>query len=142
MKIETISKEGGSYSSTESAVSKPVQPDKAPVTSAPEKVASAKAAKAETVAAAVQEDENSLAQGGMKEHQPSEATIDDAVRSANRRLDHTHCEYSYHKETNRVSIKVINDSTKEVIREIPPEKSLDMLQKLWEMAGILVDKKR
>lgn len=142
MKIETISKEGGSYSSTESAVSKPVQPDKAPVTSAPEKATATKAARVETVAAAVQEDENSLAQGGMKEHQPSEATIDDAVRSANRRLDHTHCEYSYHKETNRVSIKVINDSTKEVIREIPPEKSLDMLQKLWEMAGILVDKKR
>ena len=52
------------------------------------------------------------------------------------------CEYSYHKETNRVSIKVLNADTDEVIREIPPEKSLDMLQKMWEMAGILVDEKR
>ena len=77
-----------------------------------------------------------------KEHKPSEATIDDAVRSANRRMEHTRCEYSYHKETNRVSIKVINEDTDEVIREIPPEKSLDMLQKMWEMAGILVDEKR
>ena len=32
--------------------------------------------------------------------------------------------------------------TDEVIREIPPEKSLDMLQKMWEMAGILVDERR
>ena len=41
-----------------------------------------------------------------------------------------------------MSIKVINDDTDEVIREIPPEKSLKMLQKMWEMAGILVDEKR
>lgn len=77
-----------------------------------------------------------------KEHRPSEATIDDAVSKANCRMEHTRCEYSYHKETNRVSIKVIDDATDEVIREIPPEKSLDMLQKMWEMAGILVDEKR
>lgn len=57
-------------------------------------------------------------------------------------MEHTRCEYSYHKEKNRVSIKVINEDTDEVIREIPPEKSLDMLQKMWEMAGILVDEKR
>lgn len=81
-------------------------------------------------------------ESGKREHAPSEATINDAVRSANRKMEHTRCEYSYHKETNRVSIKVINDDTDEVIREIPPEKSLDMLQKMWEMAGILVDEKR
>ena len=77
-----------------------------------------------------------------KEHTPSEATINDSVSRANRHMEHTRCEYSYHKETNRVSIKVINDDTDEVIRETPPEKSLDMLQKMWEMAGILVDEKR
>jgi flagellar protein FlaG len=57
-------------------------------------------------------------------------------------MERTRCEYSYHEKTNRVSIKVINADTDEVIREIPPEKSLDMLQKMWEMAGILVDEKR
>ncbi len=83
-------------------------------------------------------------QGGdqQKEHVPSEATLNDAVARANMKLEHTRCEYSYHKDTNRVSIKVINSDTDEVIREIPPEKSLDMLQKMWEMAGILVDEKR
>lgn len=74
-------------------------------------------------------------------HQPSEATIIDAVSSANRKMDRTRCEYSYHEETNRVSIKVFDADTDEVIREIPPEKSLDMLQKMWEMAGILIDEK-
>lgn len=91
---------------------------------------------------AVTEAKQGNEQQGEKKHVPSEATIDDAVKSANRKMEHTRCEYSYHKETNRVSIKVINDDTDEVIREIPPEKSLDMLQKMWEMAGILVDEKR
>ncbi len=83
-------------------------------------------------------------QGGdqQKEHAASEATIDDAVSRANHKMAHTRCEYSYHKETNRVSIRVIDSDTDEVVREIPPEKSLDMLQKMWEMAGILVDEKR
>lgn len=77
-----------------------------------------------------------------KERVASEASIDDAVKNANRKMERTRCEYSYHKETNRVSIKVFDADTDEVIREIPPEKSLDMLQKMWEMAGILVDERR
>lgn len=88
------------------------------------------------------EEKKGLDNQGRSLHTPSEATIDDAVKTANRKMEHTRCEFSYHKQTNRVSIKVIDEDTDEVIREIPPEKSLDMLQKLWEMAGILVDEKR
>ena len=80
--------------------------------------------------------------GQKKEHEPSEATISDSVSRANRHMDRTRCEYSYHEKTKRVSIKVFDDETGEMIREIPPEQSLDMLQKMWEMAGILVDEKR
>ena len=81
---------------------------------------------------------------GKKEREriASEASIKEAANRANRSMERTRCEYSYHKETNRVSIKVIDKDTDKVIREIPPEKSLDMLQKMWEMAGILVDEKR
>ena len=92
-----------------------------------------------TVGEGKQEEEQEQKQ---KERAVSEATVDDAVRSANRKMERTRCEYSYHKKTNRVSIKVIDEDTDKVIREIPPEKSLDMLQKMWEMAGILVDEKR
>ena len=77
-----------------------------------------------------------------EEHAPSEATISDSVARANRHMERTHCEYSYHEKTKRVSIKVLDDETGEVIREIPPEKSLDMLQKMWEMAGIVLDERR
>ena len=77
-----------------------------------------------------------------RERVASEASIKEATNRANRSMERTRCEYSYHKETKRVSIKVIDKDTDKVIREIPPEKSLDMLQKMWEMAGILVDEKR
>ncbi|WP_051437668.1 flagellar protein FlaG [Eubacterium xylanophilum] len=93
----------------------------------------------------VEKSEESDKQEGYNEKKKraaSEATIEDAVKSANRKMDKTRCEYSYHEKTHRVSIKVIDSETDKVIREIPPKESLDMLQKMWEMAGILVDERR
>ena len=70
------------------------------------------------------------------------STVQDTVKKTNNIMTSTRCEFSYHEETHRVSIKVMDKETDEVIREIPPEKSLEMLQKMWEMAGLLVDEKR
>lgn len=50
-------------------------------------------------------------------------------------------EFSIHEKTKEIIVKVIDTNTDEVIREIPPEKILDMVARLWEMAGILVDEK-
>lgn len=50
--------------------------------------------------------------------------------------------FSYNKETKKISIKVYDESTKEIIREIPPEKMHDMLAKVKDLAGIIVDEKR
>ena len=47
-----------------------------------------------------------------------------------------------HEETNRVTIKIVDKETKEIIKEFPPEKTLDMIAKVWEMAGLFVDEKR
>ena len=70
--------------------------------------------------------------------------IKNAVDHANKTMRHakTKCEFSYHEETKRVSIKVIDEETEEVIREIPPEETLEMLSKMWELAGLMVDEKR
>jgi flagellar protein FlaG len=54
----------------------------------------------------------------------------------------TRCEFSYHEETKRVSIKVFDKDTEEVIREIPPEEALEMVEKMWELAGLLIDERR
>lgn len=54
----------------------------------------------------------------------------------------TSLEFSIHQKTKLISVKVLDKDTGETIREIPPEKSLDFVAKLWEMAGILVDERR
>ena len=80
------------------------------------------------------------------QEQPENASrrIKNAVEHANKTMRHakTKCEFSYHEETKRVSIKVIDEETEEVIREIPPEETLEMLSKMWELAGLMVDEKR
>jgi len=57
-------------------------------------------------------------------------------------MPHSEAVFGIHDGTNRVTIKLIDKDTKEVIKELPPEKTLDMIAKVWEMAGILVDEKR
>jgi flagellar protein FlaG len=51
-------------------------------------------------------------------------------------------EFSIHQATNQIMVKVIDTDTHDVIREIPNEKILDMVAKMWEMAGIFVDERR
>ena len=74
--------------------------------------------------------------------QPSNDQIKKAVETLNKKMTHSEAVFGIHEETNRVTIKIIDKDTKEVIRELPPEKTLDMIAKVWELAGILVDEKR
>jgi len=54
----------------------------------------------------------------------------------------THLEFSIHEKTKQIMVKVRDNDTGEIIREIPPEKSFDFLAKVWEMTGVLVDERR
>ncbi len=65
-----------------------------------------------------------------------------AVEQLNKNMSHSSAVFGIHEATNRVMIKIIDKDTKEVIKELPPEKTLDMIAKVWEIAGILVDEKR
>jgi flagellar protein FlaG len=75
---------------------------------------------------------------------PGEAFLIKTIEKANKALEgrYTTLQFSVHEKTKQISIKVMDKETGEVIREIPPEKALDMVARLWEMAGILVDEKR
>lgn len=87
-----------------------------------------------------EDDERGQLQGG-READPEK--IKSAIKTANMGiLKNTQCSFKYHEETNRISITVKDKDTDEVIREIPPEKALDMLAKAWELAGLMVDEKR
>lgn len=79
----------------------------------------------------------------QEKKQPSERTIKQVVSDINRKINNnTIAEFGYHDETNRVMIKIVDKDTKETIKEIPPEKTLDLIAKAWELAGILVDEKK
>lgn len=50
-------------------------------------------------------------------------------------------EMKVHDQTNSIIVRVLNRETGELIREIPPEKTLDLVVKMMEFAGILVDER-
>ena len=82
--------------------------------------------------------ENSAA----KEQQASTEQIKKAIEQLNKNMSHSEAVFGIHEATNRVTIKIIDKESKEVIKELPPEKTLDMIAKAWELAGLLVDERR
>ena len=67
--------------------------------------------------------------------------IKKAVDEINKKAHNSEAVFGIHDSTNRVTIKIVDKDTKKVLKEYPPEKTLDMIAKVWEMAGLLVDKK-
>lgn len=78
----------------------------------------------------------------QQEDEKNFENIKKAVDNLNKNMKNTSAIYGIHEGTNRVTIKIVDKQTKEVIKELPPEKTLDMISRVWEMAGMLVDEKR
>lgn len=74
--------------------------------------------------------------------EPSKESLHKAVEEINKKMANSEAVFGFHDETNRVTIKIVDKESKKVIKELPPEKTLDMIARVWEMAGILVDEKR
>jgi flagellar protein FlaG len=91
-------------------------------------------------------EEKGQADGQNQSAEQQQATNDQikkAVEQLNKKMaNNSEAVFGIHEETNRVTIKIVDKDTKKVIKELPPEKTLDMIAKVWEMAGILVDEKR
>ena len=56
-------------------------------------------------------------------------------------MDNTRVQFSIHEATKQIMVKVIDNHTEEIVKEIPPEKILDMVANMMERAGLIVDKK-
>ncbi|SFK79874.1 flagellar protein FlaG [Brevibacillus centrosporus] len=54
----------------------------------------------------------------------------------------THLKFQLHEKLGEYYVQVISDQSNEVVREIPSKKMLDVVAKMYEMVGILVDEKR
>ena len=81
---------------------------------------------------------------GQKEREVNEVEIKKAVDKLNKFLQEeiTHVEYERHDVLkNQFVIRIINNETKEVIKEIPPKKILDMVAEMYKLAGVILDEK-
>lgn len=50
-------------------------------------------------------------------------------------------QFRIHEETDRLMVQVVDRSTQEVIREIPPQRVLDLLASIQEFLGFLFDER-
>ena len=71
-----------------------------------------------------------------------QAKIKRAVEEINKKANNSEAVWGVHEDTNRVTIKIVDKKSKEVIKEFPPDKTLDMIARVWEMAGLMVDERR
>ena len=133
MTVETNNSISTNYAAQGSSASTQTAPVSAP-------------AKVETVEEPVIEvaDKREVAKDYLEETDgtASEGQLKEAVAKINKSMGNTEAIFGFHDKTHRVTIKLVNKETNEVVKEIPAEKTLDLIAKAWEMAGILVDEKR
>lgn len=98
------------------------------------------AAKQAVVATSVvgTEKKNDVSQNNAKQTEQMKKAIDDMIK----KNPNTEAIFGIHEGTNHVMIKIIDKDTKKVIREYPSEETLDIIEKVWELAGLMFDKKR
>lgn len=72
----------------------------------------------------------------------SQGALVKAIEKAQKMVDGAPRKFDYEIHHKRLVVKVINSETNEVIREIPPEKFIDLVDKLVELSGMIIDEKR
>jgi flagellar protein FlaG len=74
---------------------------------------------------------------------PTEKEVKKAVDKLNKFLeaDNISVEYAVHEKFGDLMIKIVDSKTKDIILEVPPRKILDMVAKMMETVGIVLDKR-
>ena len=149
MAIEAISSAAASYANSP-AIARPVEAPKQkaiPVegtalnTDSPETAKAAVQAGTSAAADTKQADKDGGQQGSTDQKRQNEK-VKKAIQEITKNANNTEAVYGFHEKTNRVTIKIIDKETKDVIKEFPAEETLDMIAKAWELAGLMVDEKR
>ena len=99
----------------------------------------------DTVTKAIDKVSNSANKEGQEGNQSQSGSNESARLAAqtyNKLTENTKAVFGVNEATNRVTIKIVDNDTDEIIKEFPAEKTLDMIARVWEMAGLMVDEKR
>lgn len=72
-----------------------------------------------------------------------EAPVANAIDAANRiaELTNTRLSFGYDEQAGRAYVMVIESGTGEVIKQIPPERMLEMLAQVRKQIGLILDEK-
>lgn len=73
----------------------------------------------------------------------SKEKLEEIVKGMNEFLQpsHTSLKFNVHEDLKEYYVQLIDDRTKEVVREIPPKKLLDMYAAMMKFVGLIVDQK-
>ena len=81
-------------------------------------------------------------ENGSTQGQGTSEAVKKAINEINKSNPNSIVQFGVHEATNRMTIKILDKESRKVIKEFPAEKTLDLIAKAWELAGIMVDEKR
>lgn len=78
----------------------------------------------------------------QNKEEPNEEDMQQMMKELNELMSRINCnlEFSYHKEVNVMSVKMIDKETQEVIKELPPEEMIDNMIQAKDWIGAFLDK--
>ncbi|MBE6102554.1 MAG: flagellar protein FlaG [Selenomonas ruminantium] len=78
----------------------------------------------------------------QNKEEPNEEDMQQMMKELNELMSRINCnlEFSYHKEVNVMSVKMIDKATNEVIKELPPEEMIDNMIQAKDWIGAFLDK--
>ncbi len=70
-------------------------------------------------------------------------TLESTINGLNQTVKsiNTHLKFKLHEGLGEYYVNVVNDMTGEIVKEIPSKEFLDRVQKMFELAGLIVDEK-
>lgn len=145
MAIEAISGAGMTYQGSASTAQ--MKTEAQPKVEITENALTAEKIAKDTVTISTKETSGDRSEDGNQQNSQQlaqNAQIRKAVEDINKSAikEQSEAIFGIHEATNRVTIKIVDKKSKDVLKEYPAEKTLDMIAKVWEMAGLMVDEKR
>ncbi|NLG87402.1 MAG: flagellar protein FlaG [Firmicutes bacterium] len=82
------------------------------------------------------EQNNAVAVATLEGLEQAALVLEDTVQAFNQRLS-----FVLHEESGRMQVHVIDNQTQEVVKELPPTEILEVVARIRQMVGLLLDKK-
>jgi flagellar protein FlaG len=84
-----------------------------------------------------------VAPAQKQETQATETQVETALQSINQAMEKLapNLEFAFDKESNRTIVKVVDQETQEIIRQMPSKEALEIAKALDKLQGLLIQQK-